>query len=100
MVITFIPRDQQKSEYDWVDFTKENQQIGKARCKISSVAITIYSINIYPEWAGHGYGKNFVDYCKEHFQKVIADRVRPTAVGFWKSMEFYDNQDGTWIYQK
>ena len=100
MDIEFIPRILQKSEYDWADLSCENQRIGKARCKIENVVIIICSIVIYPEWAGHGYGKYFVDYCKNQFPQVIADRVRPGAVGFWKTMGFHDNNDGTWIYPK
>jgi hypothetical protein len=41
-----------------------------------------------------------VDYCKNHFQAVIADRVRHSAIGFWEAMGFLDNKDGNWIYRK
>ena len=100
MKIEFVPRDKQHSEYDWADISNEGQRIGKARCKIENDTIIICSINIYPEWEGHGYGRDFVDYCKGHFKVVIADRVRPTAVGFWETMGFRNNHDGAWIYRK
>jgi len=100
MRIEFIPREIQHSEYDWADFTKGEDRIGKARCKIENDTIIICSINIYPEWEGHGYGRDFVNYCKRHFQVVIADRVRPTAVGFWETMGFHDNLDGAWIFRE
>lgn len=100
MKIEFVPRDKQHSEYDWADISNEDQRIGKARCKIENDTIIICSINIYPEWEGHGYGRDFVDYCKCHFKVVIADRVRPTAVGFWETMGFRNNHDGAWIYRK
>jgi hypothetical protein len=98
--IEFIPREKQRSEYDWADFSNEEQQIGKARCKIENDTLIIYSINIYPEWAGHGFGRDFVNYCKHHFQVVVADRVRFTAIGFWETMGFRNNHDGSWTYRK
>ena len=100
MKIAFVPREKQRSEYDWADISNEGQRIGKARCKIENATIIICSINIYPEWERHGYGRDFVYYCKNHYTVIIADRVRPTAVGFWETMGFHDNHDGAWIYRK
>ncbi len=99
MKITFIPREKQHSEYDWADITYEGQPVGKARCKIENRSITIYSINIYTDWRNHGFGRKFVEYCQKNFRVVIADRVRPTAVGFWETMSFVNNNDGNWIYR-
>lgn len=99
MEIAFIPKETQHSEYDWVDLSKAGVRVGKARCRIEGHRITIYSINIYPEAAGSGYGKGFVDYCKAHYRVVVADRVRPTAIGFWEKMGFVATQNGSWTHQ-
>ena len=104
--IEFRSKELQHSQYDWADISSGNDRIGKARCKQNAPdgrgksSIIICSINIYPEWEEHGYGREFVDYCKNHFQAVIADRVRPSAIGFWEAMGFLDNKDGNWIYRK
>ena len=104
--IEFRSKELQHSQYDWADISSGNDRIGKARCKQNAPdgrgksSIIIYSINIYPEWEDHGYGREFVDYCKRHFEIVIADRVRPSAIGFWQSMGFRDNKDGSWMYRK
>jgi hypothetical protein len=98
MDIEFIPKEKQHSEYDWADLSDAGERVGKARCRIEGPSITIYSINIYPEKAGSGYGKGFVDHCKKHFRVVLADRVRPTAIGFWEKMGFCDKQDGSWVF--
>ncbi len=100
LMIHFISRQAQKSDYDWADISKDEKRVGKARCKMEPSKITIYSINIYPEFERAGYGKKFVEYCKTRFRMVVADRVRPTAVGFWKAMGFHDNKDGNWVYEK
>ncbi len=97
--IQFTPKEQQRSAYDWADISHGSDRVGKARCTIQDSTIIIYSINIYPTWEGHGYGREFVDYCKNHFQVVIADRVRPTAVGFWEAMGFSNDNDGNWSYR-
>ena len=104
--IEFLSKEQQHSQYDWVNISSGNDRIGKARCKLNvpavkeKSAIIIYSINIYPEWEGHGYGREFVDDCKGHFEIIVADRVRPSAIGFWEALEFRDYKEGTWIYRK
>lgn len=104
--IKFISRQQQNSEYDWADISSGDNRVGKARCSLSApagsrkAAIIIYSINIYPEWAGHGYGREFVNYCKLNFETIVADRVRHSAIGFWEAVGFTDNLDGNWIWRK
>ena len=98
--IEFLSKEKQHSQYDWADISSSGARVGKARFKLKKSTIIICSINIYPEWEGHGYGKEFVDYCKSHFELIVADRVRPTAQGFWNALGFWDNNDGTWIYRK
>jgi GNAT superfamily N-acetyltransferase len=106
IAIEFRSKTQQHSQYDWADISHGDDRIGKARCKLNGQAgrgkttIIIYSINIYPEWQGHGYGREFVDDCKHHFKIIVADRVRPSAKGFWNALGFLDNKDGNWIYRE
>ena len=106
LTIEFLPHAEQQSEYDRVDISSDGVRIGKARCKLNAPEIAgkkvfiIYSINIYPEWAGHGYGKAFVDYCKSRFEIVIADRVWYTAIGFWEAVGFRGDEDGNWVYRR
>lgn len=104
--IEFLSKAQQHSQYDWADISSGGTRVGKARCKRNVRAVPgktgliICSITIYPEWEGHGYGREFVDDCKRHFEIIVADRVRPTAQGFWEALGFSDNKDGTWIYRQ
>jgi len=104
--IDFVSEAQQHSQYDWVDISSGGGRVGKARCKrnvpqgTGKAAFIIYSINIYPEWAGRGFGRKFVDHCKRRFEIIVADRVRQSAIGFWETMGFRDNGDGNWIYRK
>ena len=106
ITIEFLSKAQQHSRYDWADISSDGTRVGKARCRRNVPAGTgpavliIYSINIYPEWAGHGYGREFVDDCKRHFEIIVADRVRPTAIGFWETLGFRDDHNGNWIYGK
>ncbi len=98
LVITFQSRELLHSEYDWANIQIENNRVGKARCLIDGDCLTIFSINIFPEYAGKGYGTQFVEEAKSHFKKIIADRVRFTAIGFWEKVGFKDNNDGNWVY--
>jgi GNAT superfamily N-acetyltransferase len=99
--ISFIPREQQHSEYDWANIYHNNESVGKARCLIQGDEFTIYSINIYPEYQGHGYGKAFVENAKHIYTKIIADRVRYTAIGFWDTLGFIqDDENNNWIFKR
>ena len=100
LTIKFISKEQQHSKYDWADISIYGARVGKARCLIEDATISIYSLNIYPEWEGHGYGREFVDYCKGHFKIVTANRVRYKAIGFWEAMGFCNDHDGNWSYRE
>lgn len=88
------------SEFDWANIQVGRDRVGKARCLIDGDCLTIFSINIFPEYAGNGYGKLFVEQSKTKFSKIIADRVRFSVVGFWEKVGFKDNKDGNWIYER
>ena len=96
--IEFISRDSQKSTFDWANISINDERVGKARCLIQDKQLTIYSINIYPEFQGNGYGKEFVLQARNHFDIIIADRVRFEAIGFWEKMGFVKKDDTQWIY--
>ena len=101
LVIAFISREQQKSEYDWANIFFNDSSVGKARCLINGDEFTIFSVNIYPEFQGNGYGKAFVDEAKRKYKKVVADKVRHGAVGFWENAGFVrDNEAANWIYAR
>lgn len=99
--IMFIPRDIQNSEFDWVDIEYNNARVGKARCLINGNQFTIYSVNIYPEYQGNGYGRRFVEVAKLKYNEIIADRVRYNAIGFWEELGFVEEKEtGNWIFKK
>ena len=98
--IKFIPRDKQNSKYDWADLEVGKDRVGKVRSQIDGSTITIYSINVYPEFQGNNYGKVVIEELKRTFDTLIADRVRHKAVGFWIKMGFINNKDGNYIYTK
>lgn len=100
LTIEFIKKNVQQSDYDWANLSIGDNRVGKARCFIDGNTITIYSIIIFPEFQGNGYGKKFVDYSKQNFKKVIADRVRFNARGFWDKMNFTDMGNEIWVYEK
>ena len=98
--IKFLSRELQHSEYYWANILHDSDMVGKARCLINGKTIIIYSITIFPEFEGNGYGKRFVEFAKKSFDIVIADRVRSEAIGFWEKMGFVNNNDGNWVYNK
>ncbi len=99
LTFKLLPRDQ-RSDYDWLNIDCDTARVGKVRGLIDGRTLTIYSINIFPEFEGRGYGKKTIEMFKESFDAIIADRVRYTAIGFWVKMGFTDAGDGSYVYQK
>jgi len=98
--IVFVPREIQKSEYDWSDIEYDNIRVGKARCLINRHELTIFSITIYPEYQGNGYGSAFVEKAKKQYKNIIADSVRPNAIVFWEKQGFVkEGESGNWIFR-
>lgn len=96
---TLLPPTQ-GSECRWMNIDRRGIRVGKARGKADGNVLTIYSINIFPEFEGKNYGRRTVDLFKSQFSTIIADRVRPTAKGFWEKMGFVSMEDGSYIFKK
>ncbi|WP_156916283.1 GNAT family protein [Methanolobus tindarius] len=88
------------SEYRWMNIDRKGIRVGKARGKADGNVLIIYSINIFPEFEGKHYGKRTIDYFKSQFGTIVADRVRPTAIGFWEKMGFTSKGDGSFVFMK
>lgn len=76
------------SPYHWINIDREETRVGKMRARIEEHCMIIYSITIFPEFEGRGFARRTVDMVKRAFECVVADRVRPKAVGFWSRMGF------------
>jgi len=98
--IKFIPKKLQHSEYDWANIDVDGVRVGKVRCKLFDDSMTIFSINIFPDFERKGYAKEFVKQAKNHYDKIIADRVKYEAIGFWTKMGFKRLEDGNYLYKK
>lgn len=94
-----LPHDQQPSDYDWMNIDCGSVRVGKVRGLIDDATLTICSINIFPEFEGHGCGRETIEMFKTSFDTIIADRVRPTAVGFWENMGFESNDNGNYVWK-
>ena len=88
------------SDFDWLNIDCGTVRVGKARGLINGKTLTICSINIFPEFEGHGYAARTIEMFKESFDVIIADRVRHTAIGFWVKMEFIDRENGSYVYRR
>jgi len=88
------------SQYGWVNIEIGDTRIGKARISCTRKKLIINSINIFPEFERNGYAREVINRFKEDYEKIIADRVRNRAIGFWQKMGFIDNKDGNFIWRK
>lgn len=88
------------SKYSWVSIEADGVRVGKIRLMPLKESLIIQSIIIFPEFERKGYAKAAIDYYKEKYDKIIADRVRSAARSFWKKMEFSDNNDGNYIWRR
>jgi ribosomal protein S18 acetylase RimI-like enzyme len=96
LTFSLMPRDMQRSEYDWLNIDLGNSRVGKVRGYVKGTCLTICSIIIFPEFQRHGYARATIAMFKRHFDTIVADRVRFTAIGFWRKMGFLNRGDGNW----
>jgi len=96
---SLIAGDKQGSAYDWLNIDHDAVRIGKVRGLIKGKTLTICSINIFSEFEGNGCGRKTIEMFKKSFDTITADRVRYTAVGFWKKMGFVRRKDGNYVYR-
>lgn len=90
--------DGQVSDYDWFNVQRGERRVGKVRALVEGDRVTIYSMIIFPEYQGHGFGEAVVERFKAAYQTVVADRVRPRARGFWEHEGFCDDGLGNYVY--
>jgi hypothetical protein len=93
-----IPRGIQGARYDWLNIDLGSIRVGKVRGVVEDECLIICSINIFPEFERHGYARATIAMFKRHFDTIVADRVRHTAVGFWRKMGFMNQGDGSWVF--
>ncbi|WP_462324141.1 hypothetical protein [Desulfoplanes sp.] len=86
------------SAFDWSNIEYKTSRIGKLRTKRQNDSLTIFSIQIFPEYQGHGFGTKTVEYLKQNYSTLIADHVRPTARTFWDKMGFKPRATDQFVY--
>jgi len=85
LIITARIKD---DDYDHVDIDMPHARVGSVRYRALGKKAIIYSIQVFPEFQGNGYGSYTIDFFKQNFTTLIADRVRYTARTFWEKMGF------------
>jgi len=82
LTFELLSRDQQHSDYDWMNINYDGVRVGKVRGLMKGKTLMICSINIFPKFEGRGFARKTIEMFKKSFDIIIADRVRYTAVGF------------------
>lgn len=88
------------SKFSWINIESDDKWVGKVRYQEKGNCVKIYSITVYPEFQYHGFAENTINILKSKYYKIVADRVRPTAKGFWEKMKFNESKDGNFIWEK
>ncbi len=99
LIFKLQTRDQQHSDYDWMNIEHCGKRVGKVRGLINGKTLTIHSINIFPEFEGRGFARKTIEMFKKSFDTIIADRVRHKAVGFWEKMKFETANNGSYLWK-
>ncbi len=93
-------RKEQGSAYDWMNIDCGPTRVGKVRGLVEGKSLTVHSLNIFPEFERHGYGRETVEAFQAEFDRIVADRVRPTATGFWQRLGFAPERDGEYVWTR
>jgi GNAT superfamily N-acetyltransferase len=86
--------------FDRIDIDLPEARVGNVRCRFMGEQVIVYSIQVFPEFQGNGYGTATIDMLKARFPAIIADRVRFTAREFWEKKGFTELPDGNWEYRR
>ena len=86
--------------FDRIDIDLPDVRVGNVRCRFMGKTVIVYSIQVFPEFQGNGYGTATIDMLKGQFQVIVADRVRFTAREFWEKKGFKELPDGNWEYRQ
>jgi GNAT superfamily N-acetyltransferase len=86
--------------YDRIDIDLPEARVGNVRCRFLGDEVIVYSIQVFPEFQKKGYGRAAIDFLKQRFPVIVADRVRFTARSFWERMGFEEHPDGNWRYRR
>lgn len=97
---TITPRTHSADGYDWVDLDLPEARVGKMRCRLDPDRAIVFTVMVFPEFQGKGYGRQVIDLLKARYPVVEADRVRHTAVWFWEKMGFHERPDGNWEFRR
>ncbi len=95
---SIVKKDKPDSEYTWINIEYDSARVGKARVIIKENSLVICSITVYPEYQRRGFAKEIINIFKAEYKKLTADRVRFSAIDFWRKMGFVDNGDGCYVY--
>jgi GNAT superfamily N-acetyltransferase len=85
--------------FERIDIDLPKVRVGNVRCRFLEDTVIVFSIQIFPEFQGNGYGRAAINMLKNRFQFIIADRVRFTAREFWEKMGFKELPDHNWEYR-
>jgi GNAT superfamily N-acetyltransferase len=96
LAYTLTPHDRSQDGYDWIDIDSPEARVGKVRCLSAGETLTVFSIWIFPEYQGKGYGSRTIEMLSDQYPVLVADRVRNTAIHFWTKMGFAERPDGNW----
>lgn len=88
LVLNRVPENHIKSSYVWFNIEYQGCRVGKLRGQIKGAVFVINSINVFSGYEGMGIATQIIDVLKSQYHKIIADRVRYTAKGFWCKMGF------------
>ena len=86
--------------FDRIDIDLPEARVGNVRCRFEGNTVTVFSIQVFPEYQGNGYGTVAIDMLKSRFRVIVADRVRFTAREFWEKKGFKERPDGNWEYRR
>lgn len=100
LALTQLPRSADLGDYDWFDLEWADTPVGKARCRVETGKLTVFSINVYPEFSGKGFGRAVIEHFKTAYPVLVADRVRYTAREFWIKVGFLPEGEDDYVWRR
>jgi len=66
--LDILLKESTHSDYDWINIYIDSTLIGKLRGKFGNEILTIYTVQIFPEYQGREFGRRVIELLKEEYK--------------------------------
>ena len=91
LIFTVTPRET-LAGYEHIDIDLPEVRVGSCRCRYMAEKVVIYSIQVFPEFQGHGYGAAAIDMDNRGLGRIAVAHMRDVTHEHRRAIDCLDRQ--------